>query len=69
MLPAFPTGRTSQSGGAPSSSQISHAALLCPHRRYGFTEFTMANPSCSAPSRAISSALSKLPLTASTLAP
>ncbi len=69
MLPALPTGIASASGGSPSSSQTSNAAVFWPSIRYGLTELTSSTGWRSASSRTISSASSKLPRRAITRAP
>src|SRR5215212_5727906 len=49
MLPAFPTGRASASGGSPRVSATSKAAVFCPSIRSGFTELTrVTSPSSAA---------------------
>ena len=64
-------GSRGTSGARPRSSQTSNAAVFWPSSRYGLTEFTsvIGCSSCSASSRTIRSAASKLPSTARTRAP
>ena len=57
MLPALPTGIASASGGSPSSSTTSNAAVFWPSIRYGLTELTSSTGWFSASSRTISQRL------------
>ena len=68
MLPALPTGMESASI-SPSSSTISKAAVFCPSRRNGLTEFTSAIGCRSTSARTSCSAWSKFPRSAITRAP
>ncbi len=69
MFPAFPTGRTWQSGASPRASQISKAAVFCPSMRYGLTELTRVTGNLSEISRTRRSASSKFPRIWMTWAP
>ena len=69
MLPAFPTGIASTSGGSPSWSQTSNAAVFWPSIRNGLTELTSAIGWRATSSRTSASAWSKLPFNAITRAP
>src|SRR5215210_208564 len=70
MLPALPTGRARESGGAPRTSQTSKAAVFWPSMRSGLTELTRAtSPSSSASRRERRRASSKLPSTWTISAP
>ena len=69
MLPALPTGMHRTSGGSPSWSQTSNAAVFWPSSRYSLTELTSAIGWRDAKSRTSASAWSKFPRSATTRAP
>ena len=69
MLPPLPTGSASQSGGPPSVSSTSNAAVFWPSRRYGLIELSSAIGCRSTSSRTSRSASSNDPCTAITRAP
>ena len=56
-------------GASPRVSTTSNAAVFCPCRRYGFTEFTRATGWDWASARTMRRQSSKLPSTASSVAP
>ena len=62
-------GERARSGGPPSCSMISSAAVFCPSIRSGFVELTTTAPSCSASSSAAANASSKVPSTSTRRAP
>ena len=69
MLPALPTGIARMSGAVPSWSHTSNAAVFCPSRRYGLTEFTNVTGAFSLTLRTICNASSKFPSISTISAP